>query len=231
MFSALPNGEKKRMLPGMKAVELSRGEALWEPGKPSQLLYFPTTSLISLEYESDAGGSISVAMLGRNSIVGLDQVRGVGTIRDRAVVRIAGTAFTMPLETAKDEVENCGQFESLLAAYSQIMVGRIGQIAVCNRLHSIDRQLNRLLLVISDEIGTKEIRITHDILSGMLGVRRESVSLAIGRAQKQGLLKTSRGRLVLADIDKLRKSACECFQVIKELSEQCVAKYSRDNPE
>jgi hypothetical protein len=54
----------------------------------------------------------------------------------------------------------------------------MAQTDVCNRHHSLDQQLCRLLLVSLDRLHIHELWITHELISNMLGVRREGVTEA-----------------------------------------------------
>ena len=49
----------------------------------------------------------------------------------------------------------------------------------------------------------------------LLGVRREGVSEAAMRLQRQGLIRYSRGHLHVLDRAGMEACACECYQVIK----------------
>ena len=50
----------------------------------------------------------------------------------------------------------------------------------------------------------------------MLGVRREGVTEAAGKLQKDGLIKYSRGHIEVLDRARLEKRACECYAVVKK---------------
>ena len=45
----------------------------------------------------------------------------------------------------------------------------------------------------------------------MLGVRRTSVSLVANTLQNAGLIRYSRGRIQITDLDGLRAASCECY--------------------
>ena len=49
----------------------------------------------------------------------------------------------------------------------------------------------------------------------MLGVRRASVTEALGALEKRGLVKTSRGKITLVDRPGLEQTVCECYGVIR----------------
>jgi hypothetical protein len=57
--------------------------------------------------------------------------------------------------------------------------------------------------------------MTQELIANMLGVRREGVTLAAGKLQKQGVIRYHRGRITVIDRPKLESLACECYAVVK----------------
>jgi DNA-binding GntR family transcriptional regulator len=56
--------------------------------------------------------------------------------------------------------------------------------------------------------------ITQELIARLLGVRRESVTEAAGKLQKDGLITYSRGRITVLDRSKLEKRVCECYAAV-----------------
>jgi CRP-like cAMP-binding protein len=95
------------------------------------------------------------------------------------------------------------------------MLTQMAQTAVCNRHHSLDQQLCRWLLVSLDRLPSNELVMTQDLIANMLGVRREGVGEAAGKLQKAGLIRYSRGHIVVLDRLGLEARTCECYAVVK----------------
>lgn len=228
LLAAMPDRELERLAPVLEYVELETGSILWETDESGEHIYFPTTSLISLVYENDAGVSASIATLGRRGIVGTGMI--VGNIRtpDRALVTYGGGAYRMKASLVRNELADCGAFHSLLLTYTNSLMTSIAQHAICNRLHRIDQQLCRWLLDCQNDLQTDVLSITHDQIACVLGVRRESVSLAAAQLQKAKAIKTGRGRIRISDRDRLANAACECYSVIDEHLEQALKQYSNE---
>ena len=58
--------------------------------------------------------------------------------------------------------------------------------------------------------------MTQELISNMLGVRREGVSESAGKLQKSGLISYSRGCITVIDRAGLEERVCECYAVVKE---------------
>ena len=104
----------------------------------------------------------------------------------------------------------------LLLRYMQALVTQMAQTAVCNRHHSVDQQLCRWLLLRLDRLVTKEVWATQELISSMLGVRREGVTEAALAVQKAGLIRYARGRITILDRPALERRSCECYAVVKQ---------------
>lgn len=87
--------------------------------------------------------------------------------------------------------------------------------AVCNRHHSVDKQLCRWLLLSLDRLHTNELFMTHELIAIMLGVSREGVTEATGKLQRAGLICYNRGHITVTDRPGLEARVCECYAVVK----------------
>jgi len=104
----------------------------------------------------------------------------------------------------------------MLLRYTQGLMTQISQTAVCNRLHSVEQQLCRWLLLIHDRIDSNELLMTQDLISNMLGVRREGISGAAKKLAKRKLIKSVRGTVSIIDRKGLEEAVCECYEVVNE---------------
>lgn len=92
----------------------------------------------------------------------------------------------------------------------------MAQTAVCNRHHSIDQQLCRWLLLSLDRLQSNHLVMTQELIANMLGVRREGVTEAAGRLQKQGVIEYHRGHIEVLDRARVEQLSCECYGVVKK---------------
>ena len=96
----------------------------------------------------------------------------------------------------------------------------MAQTAVCNRHHSIDQQLCRWLLLSLDRLPGNQLVMTQELIANMLGVRREGVTEAAGKLQRQGIIEYSRGRINVLDRPRLEQHSCECYGVVRKETER-----------
>ena len=138
-----------------------------------------------------------------------------GSTPSRAVVQSAGGGVRLKAETIKEEF-NRAPVLHLMLRYTQALITQMAQTAVCNRHHSLDQQLCRWLLLSLDRLKGRELVMTQELISNMLGVRREGVTEAALKLQKAGLISYSRGHISVLDRPGLERRTCECYAVVKK---------------
>jgi CRP-like cAMP-binding protein len=216
LLDALPAADFQRFAPHLEHVALKLGDVLYEPGGKMRYVYFPTTAIISLLYVMQDGASAEIAIVGNEGILGISLFMGGETTPSRAVVQSEGYGYRIRSQLLKDEFSRFGPMMHLLLRYTQALITQMGQTAVCNRHHTVDKQLCRWLLLSLDRLGSNELTMTQELIANMLGVRREGVTEAAGRLQAAGLLKYRRGRITVLDRPGLEARTCECYAVVKK---------------
>ena len=215
LLAALPHEDLQRWLPDLELLEFALGDVLYEPGNTLSHIYFPTTVIVSLLYVMENGASAEIAVAGNEGLIGISLFMGGLSTPSRAVVQSAGHAFRMKAQILRDEFVRSGSVLHLLLRYTQALITQMSQTAVCNRHHTVDQQLCRWLLLSLDRLQGAEIVMTQELISNMLGVRREGVTEAAGKLQKAGVITYTRGRIEVLDRAGLEKCSCECYAVVK----------------
>ena len=216
LLAALPAEEYERLVPHLQEVWFSLGEVVYEFAGRLDYVYFPKTAIVSLLYTMENGATAEMGLTGNDGVVGIALFMGGGTMPNRAVVQSAGSAIRMKAKTLQHEFALGGQFQNLLLRYTQALITQISQTAVCNRLHSVEQQLCRWLLLSHDRVEADELIMTQELIADMLGVRREGVTVAAGRLQDAGMISYVRGHIKILDRKKLEATACECYRVVKD---------------
>lgn len=229
LLAALPANEFARLKSDLESVSLPLGKVLYESGDKMTHIYFPTTAIISLLYIMENGATAEIGIAGNNGLIGIALFMGGETTSNRAVVQSGGDAVRMKAKDLKTAFALGGVFQNILLRYTQSLMTQISQTAVCNRLHSVEQQLCRWLLINHDQLQTDKLVMTHDLIANMLGVRREGVSIAAGNLQKLGLIKYVRGTITILDRTGLETVVCECYQVVKDEYDRLLGEYISKN--
>jgi CRP-like cAMP-binding protein len=229
LLAALPTIEFDRIEPHLVTAPLALGDVLYEAGEKMDYIYFPTTAIISLLYIMENGGTAEIGIAGNNGLIGLALFMGGDTMPHRAIVQSAGNTVKISAKPLQKEFGRGGLFQKILLLYTQSLMTQISQTAVCNRLHSIEQQLCRWLLINHDQLQTDTLTMTHDLIANMLGVRREGVTQAAARLQKMGLISYVRGTIQILDREGLESAGCECYQVVMDEYDRLLGPYVPTN--
>jgi CRP-like cAMP-binding protein len=225
LLTALPEGEFRKIRPALDEVRFETGDVLWESDEKGRYLFFPISALVSLLYETENGDSAAIAAIGREGVINSNVVLADTITPDRAVVIHSGLALRMKAPDVQNEFAECGQFQDIMVSYTQALLAQISHNAICNRLHCVEEQIARWLLMNYDHHQSDRFSMTHDQIAMILGVRRESVSLGASALKKQKLIDYSRGKIELLDIKGLLEASCECYTVVKEQYDAILHKY------
>jgi CRP-like cAMP-binding protein len=215
LLAALSEDILLSWLPILESVEMPLGSMLYESGHKVDFVYFPITAIVSLHYVLGDGASAEIAVVGREGVVGIFVVMGDGTTTSRALVQSGGRGIRMSATEFKREFHDCAPVLQLMLRYTQALITQMTQTAVCNRHHSLDQQLCRLLLLSLDRLHGDELIMTQELIAKMLGVRREGVHEAAQKLQDVGLIHYSRGHISVLDRKELERRSCECYATVK----------------
>ncbi len=220
LLASVTDEVRVRLSSHMELVTLTRDQVLYESGRALSFVYFPVDAIVSLLYELADGASTEIAMIGKEGLVGVAVFMGGESTPSRAVVIRTGCAYRISAKQIKDEFNRHGELLILMLRYTQSLISQMAQTAICNRRHSLSQQLCRFMLLFLDRVNDNQITITHDIVSQILGVRREGVTSAASRLQKLGTIECHRGYILVRDRSGLEQHCCECYQSVKSESER-----------
>ncbi|MDX9837965.1 MAG: Crp/Fnr family transcriptional regulator [Azoarcus sp.] len=215
ILAAIPDDECRRLLPDLDCVVLDQGQILYEPGAANEYIYFPKTCVASLVFSAGDGTSAGLATVGNSGLLGLPLLLSGESSAHHAVVHLAGDACRISAETVRWEFSQGQSLQKIIMRYAQALMSQMAQSAVCNRLHTVDQQLCRWLLVNLDRVDGNELHITQSHIASLLGVRREGISEAAGKLQAKGLIHYRRGNIAILDRPGIEARACECYAVVE----------------
>ena len=206
-----------RALPETSAeiVQLDVGEHIQTRGSDVEWSYFPYgTTMISLVVRLKDGRSTEVASIGREGAVGGIVSCGHAPAFGDAVVQVAGPALRVGMDALEKSKADSSFIGNIFCRYSDYLLAQVQQSVACNTFHSIQQRAARWLLTAQDRAGDR-IELTQEALAGLLGVQRTTVNAVAGALQDEGLITVRRGRVLVLDLDGLRRASCECYDAVE----------------
>jgi CRP-like cAMP-binding protein len=200
--------------PHLRPLEFGQHKVLFEAGQSVSTVYFLYDAIVSLVVTLSTGESIEAAMVGRDGVIGASAALDGRVSLSRAIVVIAGHGVACDAEALKRASMQSPTFHSLLIRHEQVVYAQAQQTAACNATHDIDERLVRWLLRARDLSRNETLPFTQEFLAQMLGVRRTSVTVVAHTLQEAGLLKYTRGRIQIVDLEGMQETACECYDTV-----------------
>ena len=203
--------------PHLTEVKLETGGVIVEAGQSAAFVYFPLESVLSLVGVTEGGATVEVAIVGREGVASVSALLGRNRLPFRIMTQVEGKALRAPTDVLMKTLRDCGQFHDRLLVYSESLIFQIGQSAICNRFHNAKQRLARWLLMTLDRAGLRELPLTHEFISAMVGGPRSAVTEAAAALRISGAIDYRRGMLTVRDLKRLQQEACECYVAVRSL--------------
>lgn len=193
---------------------LEPGTVLHRPEEALDRVYFPLSGTVSLVTLSTEGTMVEAATIGNEGTTGVPLFLDGDLGPLQIIAQIPGEAAVVPAPVLRTELNGRSSLDDAMRRYTQAQMVQTAQTAMCNRLHELTERAARWLLQSHDRVPGDSFRLTHEFLSIMLGVRRPTVTVAIGTLQAAGLIASGRGHIEVLDRPRLEEASCECYAVI-----------------
>jgi CRP-like cAMP-binding protein len=216
ILSALVGSTAASVLEHGVLVQLALRQQIYEAEQPIKEVYFPLDCVLSIVARMKDGTQIEVGTIGREGMSAFPLLMGAEATANICYCQVRGRAIRLPAEVFRDLTATDPAFRQLLDRYLQAYVNMLGQLAACNRLHSVDERCSRWLLMTFDRVDSEKIPLTQEFLAMMLGTSRSGVAIAATTLQKAGLIKFAHGVITILDRPALEMATCECYEVARE---------------
>ena len=215
LLSLLSDDDYERLRPHLSPVVLEYRKSLYEASRPIEHVYFPVDGVASLVITTAEGASAEVGTIGSEGMVGLPICLGDCDAPSAVYVQVPGTALQMDAGIFRRELDQNPHLKLVMLRYAHAFFNQVAQSAACAHLHRVEQRCCRWLLMTRDRMPAGEFLLTQEFLGMMLGVRRTTVTEAMGALQKVGLIRYRRGHVSILDPEALRLRACECYDISK----------------
>jgi CRP-like cAMP-binding protein len=147
---------------------------------------------------------VEVAMIGRDSLFGSSAALDGQISLTDAIVLLPGTASVLDVGRLRSVSEESLAFRTLLIRHEQALFVQAQQTAACNAAHPVEMRLARSLLRMHDLSEVSLLPLTQDALAQMIGVKRNSASASAHALQEASVIRYSRGKIQIVDLDGLK---------------------------
>jgi CRP-like cAMP-binding protein len=213
----------------LELVELRLGETLYEMEDSISWVYLPEVGLLSLITVMESGAALETSIVGREGGVGFVEALGSGTMYTRVIVQIPGKAYRLRASVYRKAFDDSAGMRQAVYRQTELLQAESRQAIACHGLHAVKERFNRWLLECQDlSGGLDDMPLKQEFLAVMLGVSRTAITRIALAAQKDGLIKYSRGSIKILDRNGLESGACECRASVQYLRHQLAPTMTND---
>jgi CRP-like cAMP-binding protein len=207
LLVAMAPADRELILRFSERQTLELRQVIEMPGRTIGHVYFVEEGLVSVVAHASRGRQIEVGMIGFEGVTGTGIVLGDDQAVNQAMVQGTGVALRLPVDKLRNALESSPTLKRMMLRYVHAFLCQTSQTALINATAKLEERLARWILMSHDRLGSDDMRLTHEFLSIMLGVRRPGVTLALHHLEAKGLIKVHRSRITVVDRNGLKARA------------------------
>jgi CRP-like cAMP-binding protein len=205
----------ERVAKRLTRKRLRQKEVVYKAEQPIDHVLFPEDAILCLMTLMSNGDTIEASTVGREGASWISASVGAPSMPCETIVVIEGTALSIPIADLDRELKENDHFRHVLTEYSHALLIASMRTAACNGLHGLQERCARWILTTLDRVDTDRFAVTKEFLAQLLGTNRPTVSVMVSVFEKAGILNVEGRWVTLADRDRLKEAACECYDVMR----------------
>jgi CRP-like cAMP-binding protein len=220
LLNSLKPDAFERVAKRLTRVTLRPKDVVYKPNEPIEHILFPENAIVCLMTVMSNGDTIEAATVGREGATWISASVGALSMPCETIAVIEGTALRLPIADVDRELKDNGHFRDVLTEYSHALLIASMRTAACNGLHGLQERCARWMLMTLDRVDADRFAVTKEFLAQLLGTNRPTASLLVSTLEKAGILHVEGREVTIADRDRLKDVACECYDVIRQSYEK-----------
>ena len=213
LLGALKKSDFEVLKRSLEWTDLNIGDVLYEPHKPIEYAYFPTSGICSVIAENLEGVQIETGLIGREGFVGIPIVLHAESAPSQVVVQAEGRALRISRAKILNAIRKSPSLSATLLRFAHTFTVQVSQTALSNGHFTIDQRLARWLLMCQDRVESPEFPMTHHFLAVMLAVRRSGITDTLNALEGKKAIRAMRGRIVILNRSMLEEVAGGAYGV------------------
>lgn len=216
LLRSLSTNDWELLRPDLVPVQLTLGRMFEESDVAIETICFPVDGFISVVAKGAGKRAIEAGIVGPEGMTGVSLLLGDDRSPNDTYVQHVGAGFMIAAQALASALRASDSLKEHFLKYTQTFLVQVSQTALANGRDRIDARLARWLLMADDRIEGEQMKITHEFLSLMLGVRRPGVTDALHRLEGEHLIRSRRGLLSIRDRTALEAKADGSYGVPEE---------------
>jgi CRP-like cAMP-binding protein len=187
LLARLARADARLLEPHLEAVDLPVRKQLQARNRRVERIYFPDSGVASVVANHDV--PIEVGMIGRDGMTGVTVLLGNDErAQHETYMQIGGKGRCLPADRLREAIAKSSALHQVFLRYVQVFLRQTTETALANGRGKIEERLARWLLMAHDRSDGDDLKLTHEFLAVMLGVRRSGITTALQELERKGLI-------------------------------------------
>ncbi|MGV8853994.1 MAG: Crp/Fnr family transcriptional regulator [Devosia sp.] len=226
-MKGLPPGDLALLDP-LEPVALPLRYTLEPADMRIEQVYFIDFGVASVVAQTAGQREIEVGVIGLEGMTGHALLLADDQSPFETFMQVEGTGYRIPAERLVGAINQSENLRLTLLRYARAFNLQVAATSVANGSSKLEERLARWLLMVADRVGGS-FAITHAFLATMLAVRRPGVTLALQILEGRGLIRSSRGNVMIIDREGLIEASNGAYG-LAEREQSRLFNTGNDNP-
>ena len=198
--------------PHLEPVQLNEGHVIVAQGDLITFVCFPESGVTSVADVQADGSRVEIALIGRDGMTNSQLLLGCDEAPHEAMVQIGGgRSLRLSAEMLRIFCRERPDAHAVFLRYIHALSVQTARTLASNLRDCAEKRLSRWLLMCHDRIDGDEIRLLHEHLGRMLGVRRATVTDTLHVLEGRLAIRSTRGCIVVRDRQMLEELAGDSY--------------------
>lgn len=181
---------------------------LQDAGKAIKWAYFPEDGVASIVANDANGRQVEVGIFGSEGMSATAAVLGTDLATHDVYMQIEGVSgLRIAAVELRRAMADSPSLRGILLRYVQTAMVQSSSSTAAAAGYTIDQRLARWLLMCHDRVDGDDVKLTHEFMSAMLGIRRAGVTVALQVLEDRQLIAPKRGVVTILDRNGLERVA------------------------
>lgn len=214
LLGAMSPADYALLQPHLTRVPIEREMTLAPAGAAAEHVYFLEDAIASIVSDRPGKGWTEIGIFGREGVSATFLLLGADKSPHETFIQVGGgTAVRIDTAHYLAAVEQSRSLRTLLLRYVHALLIQTAQSAATNAHQQIEGRLARWLLMCHDRIDGDTIALTHEFMGMMIAAERSGVTVTLHILEGAGLIRSTRGRVMILDRARLMELAAEGYGV------------------
>ena len=189
-----------RLLGSRLAIaKFEMGKQFENAGAAIERVYFPESGLASIVVRCPPKEDVEIAVTGWDNMTGAALVLGDRESPFECIAQMAGRAYSIAASDFLKALETSQTLSRHMAKFARALFIQTAFTTHLNARETMVPRVARCLLMLHDRIDGDQLSVTHNFLSTIMAVRRQSVTEALHVLEGEHLLRSGRASITLCD--------------------------------